>query len=143
MEKAKYKTKQRDILMSYFVRMQGKHVTAGDVCEHLKSQGASIGQSTVYRQIEKLVDEGVINKYVIEPGSPACFEYCPEDSHREGEICFHCKCVKCGKLIHLHCDELERIGGHLLAEHGFTLDTARTVIYGVCDECRSGEESQG
>lgn len=141
MEKAKYKTKQRDILMSYFMKMQGQHVTAGDVCEHMKSQGASIGQSTVYRQIEKLVDEGIINKYVIDPGCPACFEYNAPDSHAEGDICFHCKCIKCGKLIHLKCDELERIGGHLFQEHGFTIDPLRTVIYGVCDECRSEEKS--
>ena len=67
-----YKTKQKEILINYFKSSPGKHITAGDVCEHCKAQGENIGQSTVYRQLEKLVDEGIINKYIIDPGSPAC-----------------------------------------------------------------------
>ena len=66
----------------------------------------------------------------------ACFEYVGQDSHAPGEACFHLKCEKCGKLLHLHCEELDHIGGHLFEEHGFKLDPLRTVFYGVCEECR-------
>ena len=51
-------------------------------------------------------------------------------------VCFHCKCEKCGKLIHLECTELSLIGEHLREEHGFSIDHARTVFYGTCNECR-------
>ena len=44
---------------------------------------------TAYRRLEKLVDEGIINKYIIDPGSPACFEYVGEDSHQDSDVCFH------------------------------------------------------
>ena len=44
-------------------------------------------------------------------------------------------CEKCGKLIHLHCEELEGIGEHLLKDHGFTLNSMRTVLYGICEDC--------
>jgi len=131
----KYKTKQRELLLEYFETVPETHVTAGDVCRYLKSHGAGIGQSTVYRQLESLVDEGIIKKYIIDANSPACFEYVAPDSHVEGEICFHCKCEKCGKLIHLHCDELNEIQSHLMAEHNFKLDPLRTVFYGLCDQC--------
>lgn len=132
--RSKYKTKQRDFLLKFLESAEG-HVTAADVCRYVEENGAPIGKSTVYRQLESLVDEGVINKYIIDPNSPACFEFAGAHVHHEAEVCFHCKCEKCGKLIHMHCDELEEIGTHLLNEHKFKLDPMRTVFYGVCEEC--------
>ncbi len=131
----KYKTKQKDILIEYFKANPGVHITAGDVCEYFKNKGASIGKSTIYRQLENLVEEGIINKYIVDVNSPACFEYMVDDSHVEAVVCFHCKCEKCGKLIHLHCDELEEIQHHLFDKHNFKIDSTRTVIYGICEKC--------
>ena len=133
-QRSKYKTRQRDILLSYLEKMPG-HVTAADVCKHCKQQGENIGQSTIYRQLESLVDEGLINKYIIDANSPACFEYVGPDTHAESEVCYHCKCEKCGKLIHLHCDEIEEIQNHMLKEHRFRMDPLRTVFYGLCEQC--------
>ncbi|MBO4608891.1 MAG: transcriptional repressor [Lachnospiraceae bacterium] len=135
-----YKTKQREILIKYLEKHAGDHITAGDVCEYFKGQGASIGQATVYRQLEKLVDEGLLNKYIMEASGPACFEYVGMRVHKKGKTCFHCKCEKCGKLIHLQCEELKEIGKHLSEEHGFKLNAMRTVFYGICDDCRRKEE---
>lgn len=138
--KPKYKTKQREILIEYLASVPGTHITAGDVCEHLRAHGASVGQSTVYRQLEGLVDEGILQKYIIDGNSPACFEYVGQDVHRGAEPCFHCKCERCGKLIHLHCEELNAIGQHLSEHHGFLLNPLRTVFYGLCAECQQAEE---
>lgn len=135
----KYKTKQRDRLISYLETVPGQHITAGDVCEAFRQDGASIGQSTVYRQLESLVGEGILNKYIIDEKSPACFEYVRSASHQGPGTCFHCKCEKCGRLIHLHCEELEEIRNHLLGEHGFRLDPRRTVFYGICEACQQAE----
>ncbi len=133
--KSKYNTRQREILIKYLESVQGKHITAGDVCEHFRQQGEPIGQSTIYRRLEVLVDEGVIKKYVIDANSPACFEYVGEDGHSEDEVCFHCKCEKCGKLIHLECDELAAMNEHIFAEHAFKVNSTRTVLYGLCENC--------
>lgn len=127
--------------------MAGRHVTAADVCEHFRKEGTSIGQSTIYRQLESMVDEGLINKYILDSNTPACFEYVDEHDHAEGDFCFHCKCEKCGKLIHMNCDELKSIESHLASRHGFKLDPLRTVLYGLCEECsnshiRYGESSR-
>ncbi len=133
--KSKYKTRQREILIEYLKNVAGGHITVSDVCSYFKEQGAAIGQSTVYRQLESLVDEGIVNKYVVDVNSPACFEYVGPDSHADGEVCFHCKCEKCGALIHLKCEELCGIQGHLFDEHHFKLDPKRTVFYGLCEKC--------
>ena len=136
--RSKYRTKQRDILLAYLKTKPGVHVTAGDVCDCLKERGTPIGQSTVYRQMERLVDEGILNKYIIDGSSPACFEYIGTEDNKtiEEDVCYHCKCEKCGKLIHLHCEELKGLQAHLFKEHAFQLDLSRTVLYGLCDKCR-------
>ena len=133
--RTKYKTKQKEIVLGYLASVPGVHITASDVCAYLKEQGSPVGQSTVYRQLESLVDEGVINKYIIDGNSPACFEYVGENSHGEEDVCFHCKCEKCGRLIHLHCDEVKEMQAHLSREHGFKMDPKRTVFYGLCENC--------
>ncbi len=138
--KPKYKTRQRGVLLEYLKSTSGAHFTAGDICEYFRMKEIPIGQSTVYRQLEELVDEGLVNKYNLTASDPACFEYIGEDAHCEEDICFHCKCEKCGKLIHMHCDELIGIQTHLLKEHDFTLDPIRTVFYGLCEECKEKSE---
>ena len=133
--KSTYNTRQKEILIKYLRAFGGEHVSAADVCEYFKRQGESIGQSNVYRHLERLVDEGIVNKYSFDASSPACFEYVGAEAHTHAGTCFHCRCEKCGKLIHLHCDELEEIGAHLLSEHGFKLNSMRTVLYGICEDC--------
>ena len=134
-QKLKYKTRQHGLLLDYLKTVPGVHITASDVCSYFEENGATISKATIYRQLESLVDEGILNKYVLDPNSPACFEYVDENSHAGPDVCFHCKCEKCGKLIHLHCDELKEIQNQLYNEHRFRMDPIRTVFYGLCDEC--------
>ena len=134
-----YKTRQKEALLNYLMSAPGEHVTAGDICEHFRSSGNPIGTATVYRNLETLVTEGIVNKYLIDGMSPACYEYAGDESHA-ADVCFHCKCERCGTLIHLHCSELEAIGAHISQRHGFTISPIRTVFYGVCDACRSSED---
>ncbi|MCR4946735.1 MAG: transcriptional repressor [Lachnospiraceae bacterium] len=134
-QKAKYRTKQHRLLIEYLQTVPGMHITANDVCAYFEERGAGISKATIYRQLEGLVDEGIINKYIVDGSSPACFEYVGAHAHADKDICFHCKCEKCGKLIHLHCDELEEIQAHLYEKHRFKMDPVRTVFYGLCEQC--------
>ncbi len=134
-KRTKYKTKQRELLLGYLETVPGIHFTASDLCGYCKEQGVPIAPATIYRQLENLVDEGILNKYIIDGKTPACFEYVGPETHADAEICFHCKCEKCGKLIHLHCEELEELQIHLQEGHHFKMDPKRTVFYGLCEEC--------
>ena len=131
----KYKTKQQELLLSCFKAMQGRHFTAEDVAAYFQKQNISIGIATIYRQIEKFVAMGAVQKYFLGEQNAACFEYMGEECHKEVSH-FHLKCEKCGTLIHLECHDLENLSSHLMAEHGFALDPFRTVFYGLCENCR-------
>ena len=139
--RSKYNTKQREMLLGYLESQKRAHITVADVCEYFKEHGSPMGQATVYRQMEKLVDDGLVSKYIVDVGSPACFEYVGEHSHAGEGTCFHCRCEICGSIIHMHCDELSLIKGHLFEEHGFKLDPFRTVFYGICEDCSKKEEN--
>ena len=140
MIKTSYKTKQQDLLFSYLQEMQGKHFTAEDVRAHFAQKEISIGIATIYRQLEKLVNEGKIQKYFIDEHSAACFEYSGKDCNTD-EQHFHLKCEICGSLIHLECEELSELGKHLQNEHGFSLNPFRTVFYGICSDCRKSQKN--
>lgn len=137
MEKKNYKTRQQDLLLSCFKSMKHRHFTAEDVRAYFEEREVSIGIATIYRQIEKFVAAGTVQKYFLGEQNAACFEYVGEDCPKEVPH-FHLKCEKCGKLIHLECRDLEMLSSHLKAEHGFALDPFRTVFYGLCEKCALG-----
>jgi Fur family ferric uptake transcriptional regulator len=141
--KAQYQTKQMAELLNYLCSVQGQHVTVQDVCNYFKSKGITMGTTTVYRHLERMVEEGSVAKYIVDGTSSACFEYLGTQAKCSKPICFHCKCEKCGRLIHLKCDELANIRQHVLEHHGFQVDSMRTVFYGICEECRSDSADKG
>ena len=131
-----YKTRQKEELLAYLKTVPGRHVTAADVCAHFTAEGRPIGTTTVYRQLERMVQEGLVNKYFLDETTGACFEYIDAGSSCHHPVCYHCKCERCGRLFHLECGELSHLTEHLASEHGFQVDPFRTVFYGVCEACR-------
>lgn len=134
MEKQKYQTKQGSKLLDYLKQHAGQHITANDISEHFIKEGTPIGVATIYRHLERFAEEGLVLKYNIDNNSSACFEY-----HVEGESCshIHCKCEKCGALIHLLCSYFDEIEQHLAEQHSFFVSSKKTVLYGVCQKCQT------
>ncbi len=142
--KSQYKTWQKAEITAYLLSMAGEHVTVNDICQHFEKKGKPIGVTTVYRQLDKLVAEGVVNKYTLDSSSSACYEYVDTDHHSDGVTnCYHCKCDRCGKLIHLHCEEIEELIKHIEADHSFVINPRRMVFYGVCDDCKGLVGAEG
>lgn len=133
--KSSYHTRQQDDLLEYLISSVGEHHTAAQIKEHFDTCEKRIGTATIYRRLERLVEEGSVRKYILETGESACYEYI--GSQNACAKHFHCKCEKCGRLIHLDCEELQFIRSHLLEHHGFDWNAGRTVFYGVCADCRN------
>ena len=137
--RSKYKTKQREQLLSYLAENPRTHFTAADICEHFRLGGQKIGTATVYRQLERLISEGQVKKYQLGEGESACFEYIGDGS--DDVLCYHLKCESCGKLLHLQCREITGFERHITEQHGFLIDPRRTVFYGLCEACRAEQEA--
>lgn len=137
-QKATYKTRQLDELLAYMRLTKGRHVTVQDIGEYFKEKGVHVGTTTIYRQLEKLVEEKLVAKYVIDPSSGACFEYLGDEEKEHSCAHFHCKCKSCGALLHIDCHQAQEIAEHMYTEHHFVIDPFRTVFYGVCGKCQAG-----
>ena len=134
--KASYKTGQGEGVQEYLKENAGRHVTVEEIRRNARTGEKPIGLATIYRQLDKMVEEGLVAKYVTGAGSPACYEYLYPDQQNTTPEEFHCKCINCGTLIHIQCQELFGIGEHLLQEHHFMMDPKRTVFYGLCQKCQ-------
>ena len=136
MAKAQYKTKQMAELISYLKKEEGRHVTVSEISDYFTEKGISVGTTTIYRNLEKMVEEGIVAKYTVDGTSSACFQYLGDEEHVHAGTCYHCKCEKCGKLIHLQCEEVENLRKHMMEHHGFEMNPVRIVFYGLCSDCR-------
>ena len=132
--KAPYRTRQQDELLEYLRQNPGLHHTAAQIRDHFASVDQRIGTATIYRQLERFVEEGTVRKDLLETGDSACYEFVEKKAACANH--FHCKCEKCGKLIHMDCEELQEVRNHLLEHHGFLWNAGKTVFYGICDQCR-------
>ncbi len=133
-----YRTKQKDLVLSLIMQHKTEHLTIDDICSYLKEADTPVGKTTVYRQVQRLCDEGIVAKYSIDNDSPACYQY-------SGESCknhFHLKCTKCQELFHATCSYIDSIESHIFSHHGFMVDNSKTVFYGVCQNCIRSEKKK-
>ena len=133
-----YKTKQRLIIEGFLKERAGEHLTADDIVFMLEQRGRPVGKATVYRCLERLMEQGMVKRYAFGEGKSASYEY--QEEAEKGR--YHLKCCGCGELTHLECELLDRLPEHILEHHGFTLDAGQTVLMGRCEKC-SGHTQNG
>lgn len=129
----KYNTSQKEKLIEFLVNNKEKHTNVQEIGAYLRSEGTPLGTATIYRQLDSLVDSGIVRKFVIDGKTGACYQYI--ENREECYEHFHLKCLSCGKLIHLECSQLMEISRHIAENHGFEIDNSQTVFYGRCSEC--------
>lgn len=128
-----YNTKQKEKLLDYLIKNKDRHTNVQEISAYLYAEGTPVGTATIYRQLDKLVESGVVRKYAFDGKTGACYQYI--DSEKDCHSHFHLKCLSCGSLIHLNCDHLSEINSHIEKEHGFRIDSSQTVFYGICADC--------
>lgn len=136
MASARYETAPRGIILSFLRSNQNSHFTVDEMTERLKAEGRPVGRTTVYRNLERLVGEGSVKRFDA-PGSPACYRFVSDDGCREHH---HLHCTSCGALLHVDCNYMDELAGHIESEHGFSVDVSRTVLYGLCAGCKGGRK---
>ncbi len=132
-----YKTRQRAVILELLRAHSGEHFTAEEIVTLLERYGRPVGKATVYRSLERLIEQGSVRKYPLGDGKSACFEYQPgpQPAH------YHLKCVHCGALTHLKCEYIDKLSEHVYNEHGFALDVAQLVLVGCCAPCADARQA--
>ena len=131
---AGYRTKNRDIMLSYMKANRDRTVYVTDIHQYMKSQGVNVNLTTIYRFLDKLQEEHQVLKYTADKGECAGFQYVGEGNSCEEHL--HVKCTGCGRVIHLDCRFMDEIRGHLKDHHNFQLQCNGSSLFGLCEECQ-------
>ena len=133
MEENAYKTKQRQYIYDFLKENCETAFTIDEITEKIGKQNVSVGRTTVYRNVEKLVQSGQVRKFIDQKGKSSTFQFVEQHTHCSEHI--HLKCVGCGKFIHLDCELMENVNNHILEEHGFCIDNSKSLLFGLCEDC--------
>lgn len=126
-----YETKQSKLVYDFLGKNPDKHFSAEEVYFALIKDGGRIGRTTVYRQLDRLVIENKARKFISGENEACCYQLLSDECHNH----YHLKCSNCGELIHTECDFLDKLANHIFADHKFTIDGSKTVLYGTCNKC--------
>lgn len=106
------------------------HATADAVADAVRDEIGTISRQAVYDALALLVDKGLVRR--IQPtGSPSRYESRVGDNHH------HLVCRNCGGVADVDCAVGERPCLQAADEHGFVIDEAEVVYWGVCSQCRA------
>lgn len=122
-----YNTKQKDNILC-LIKSYNHDFTIKNIYDDLKG---SAGLTTIYRFIDKLILNGVVDKYIGHDNVTyySYLEKCNEDNH------FYLRCSKCGKMIHVDCDCIGDLSSHVFSKHNFKINQENIIINGICEDC--------
>lgn len=131
-----YRTRQQQAVLRCLARRPDDALTATELAEELHRDGESVGMATIYRQLERLEQNQQVHK--ISTANGARYQFCPDS----GEDCILLRCTGCGRVWHLDCPRLQAFYKHMEEVHHFRIDSHRTVLTGLCQDCQQKEAAQ-
>ena len=128
---ATYMTKQRRVLLTYLEGHPDQCFTARQIAGEVAAAGVSL--SAVYRNLAELEGEGRIRRVTREGSRQVCYRYADARDCREH---LHLSCSRCGRTYHMDLPATNHLIHTVEEDTDFQVDSAGTVLYGVCADCR-------
>ena len=123
-------TRQRIAIERDMERVDGFR-SAQEIHAGLHREGERIGLATVYRTLQAMVAEDIVDTLRTDEGEQV-FRRCSTGHHH------HLVCRDCGRTVEVEGPTVERWADRVAAEHGFT-DVAHTLeLFGRCADCTGG-----
>ncbi len=111
-----------------------KHFDAEELYLELHKRQKNVSRATIYRSLEALVDQELVNK--LDFGDGRMRYECSRggDDHHD-----HLICEQCGKIVEFLNIEIEAQQLAVCEENGFLPTTHTMYIFGICADCRNLE----
>lgn len=120
-------TRQRAAIADLLTASE-EFLSAQQLHDLLTDRGDAIGLTTVYRNLQALVDSGQVDA-IWDGSGETRYRYC-SDTHHHHLVCRHC-----GTTVEIQADPVERWAEQIATRHGFR-DISHTVeIFGTCPSC--------
>ena len=121
-------SRQREIILEHFLANKG-HLSVDDLYQIIQRSHPEIGRTTIYRTLKLLCDAELAEAIELKDGLTR-FEHLYNNEHHD-----HMICTECGAIIEFTNDEIERLQDEIARAHGFSADSHRNQIFGVCQKC--------
>lgn len=121
-------SKQREEILN-FVKESHTHLIAEEVYLALKANNSTASRGTVYRNLNLLVENGVITKIPTENG-PDKYDYIHEPH-------YHVMCKQCGKVYDFnHKIDLKNLEKAIKVQTEIEEITNHIIVQGICKNCK-------
>lgn len=123
-------SRQREVILDTLAR-NAVHPTAEKLMEIIKNENpdSNIGIATVYRNLSKLADAGIIKR--IEGLEDA--EHFDHNTH----LHYHFICNKCKKIYDIDADIAADIIEKTQKQTGFSVTDYDIILKGICKDCKN------
>jgi Fur family ferric uptake transcriptional regulator len=102
--------------------------TAQDIHALLRESGDPVGLATIYRALQALQDDGLVDVLRSADGE-ASYRRCSPAHHH------HLVCRVCGRTVEVADPPLDRWAARIAAEHGFADVEHELEVFGTCNDC--------
>lgn len=132
--RAQRNTRQRQVVLDVLKGLTS-HPTAAELYEIARARMPKISLGTVYRNLELLAQNGVIQKLKIS-GGEARFDGNPEQH-------FHVRCIHCERVDDVHDLPGDFVQGQVRNLAGYDIVGFHLDFLGVCPDCQGGCAANG
>jgi Fur family ferric uptake transcriptional regulator len=106
----------------------GTFISAQELYRALQRDGERIGLTTVYRSLQSLVNDKMVDVLRRDDGE-SIYRLCGEAHHH------HLVCKRCGTTVEIEGSAIEEWAKMMALEHGFQEVDHVAEIYGLCGTC--------
>jgi Fur family peroxide stress response transcriptional regulator len=110
------------------------HPSADEIYQRVRRQLPRISLGTVYRDLQRLVEEGKIRVFLL---GERVARYDPMLVEHD-----HFICQQCGRVEDIFLERDRQVNLAPLTEKGFTVTTHSLTIHGVCRKCGQGRQKK-
>jgi Fur family ferric uptake transcriptional regulator len=128
------RSSKREQIVNVFLRQEG-HLSADDLVDLIRREDQRISRATVYRTLQWMVDAGIARKVDFGEGR---FRF--EHSYRQPRH-FHLICKTCHRSFEFLSSDIEALVEEVATARSFAASQSVVQIYGTCEECRTGRNS--
>ena len=104
-------------------------LTAQEIFDRLRATGRRVGIASVYRILDLLAAEGLVQRIELGSGTARYEPVSPEGHHH------HLVCDSCGKVEAFEDQALERALSRVEEQSGFAVAGHDVVLHGACVNC--------
>lgn len=132
-EKNLKNTKHRNSILEV-IQKSSQPIDVETIYIELKKKNVSISLSTVYRVLNVLVENGIVNKTNIVDENKSLYEInTMEHKH-------HLLCTRCRKMLIVDGCPLEEYQKAIEEKLGFSIKGHKLEMYGLCDKCKKHDK---